>query len=373
MDFDLGSIDDPTSGSAESNDRALDVGVALEQVEDDLPDLDLSDLDTSADGSESSTGGTSEGEIVEAAAVPGAENRSTIESAFDRDDDEQAFEEMLAETGLDLDLGSLSGPVDSILDDDDSASGSSSSDTGLSTIDPADIDAELDAALATGGLDLELEFDDPRRAADDDGSSSSVDLDLSALEAGAGESTPQPEIDTVRLEANDIGTQSLSDIDQDGVATDLGETSAEASSAVDTDFSDIFAVAEDGATSSAEPDAISDFNIELDAEATDLTGFGEVDHAAPTLAADDVEKYEATSVLPPDALDQDPREQHQSTLVLDTGESSQIDEMQTKLDLARAYMDIGDTDGARGLLGEVLAEGDDAQQASARDLLGELG
>ena len=50
----------------------------------------------------------------------------------------------------------------------------------------------------------------------------------------------------------------------------------------------------------------------------------------------------------------------------------EVDEMQTKLDLAQAYIDMGDTEGARNILGEVMAEGSDAQQDLARELLSQL-
>jgi pilus assembly protein FimV len=43
--------------------------------------------------------------------------------------------------------------------------------------------------------------------------------------------------------------------------------------------------------------------------------------------------------------------------------------MSTKLDLARAYLDMGDEDGARQILEEVLAEGQDELKAEARALL----
>ena len=45
------------------------------------------------------------------------------------------------------------------------------------------------------------------------------------------------------------------------------------------------------------------------------------------------------------------------------------DEMQTKLDLAQAYVDMGDTDGARALLGEVVAGGDKTQKKTATQML----
>ncbi len=49
------------------------------------------------------------------------------------------------------------------------------------------------------------------------------------------------------------------------------------------------------------------------------------------------------------------------------------DPLSTKLDLARAYIDMGDDDGARQILEEVVAEGSDEHQREARELLDRLG
>jgi pilus assembly protein FimV len=46
-----------------------------------------------------------------------------------------------------------------------------------------------------------------------------------------------------------------------------------------------------------------------------------------------------------------------------------LSEVGTKLDLARAYMEMGDPDGARQILNEVIREGSPAQQSDARRLL----
>jgi len=50
-----------------------------------------------------------------------------------------------------------------------------------------------------------------------------------------------------------------------------------------------------------------------------------------------------------------------------------LTEVGTKLDLARAYIDMGDPDGARSILKEVLDEGDKTQQAEAKGLIDALG
>jgi pilus assembly protein FimV len=48
-------------------------------------------------------------------------------------------------------------------------------------------------------------------------------------------------------------------------------------------------------------------------------------------------------------------------------------EVATKLDLAKAYEEMGDKDGARELLNEVVREGDAAQQGQAKQMLAKLG
>ncbi|MGZ9667461.1 FimV/HubP family polar landmark protein [Pseudomonas sp. GNP014] len=48
------------------------------------------------------------------------------------------------------------------------------------------------------------------------------------------------------------------------------------------------------------------------------------------------------------------------------------DEAATKLDLAQAYIDMGDNDGARDILNEVLTEGDEKQRGEAKEMLSNL-
>lgn len=54
------------------------------------------------------------------------------------------------------------------------------------------------------------------------------------------------------------------------------------------------------------------------------------------------------------------------------GELADMDEVSTKLDLARAYIDMGDSDGARSILDEVIEEGNEEQKNEAHDILQRL-
>ncbi|MEZ5561359.1 MAG: FimV/HubP family polar landmark protein [Gammaproteobacteria bacterium] len=85
---------------------------------------------------------------------------------------------------------------------------------------------------------------------------------------------------------------------------------------------------------------------------------GELSHVDFDIGDGDVEDAEPTSVVTPG-----PGRRPEGPTMTEVG---------TKLDLARAYVDMGDPDGARSILNEVLEEGDPAQQQEARKLLDEL-
>ncbi|OPA87953.1 peptidoglycan-binding protein [Pseudomonas fluorescens] len=51
---------------------------------------------------------------------------------------------------------------------------------------------------------------------------------------------------------------------------------------------------------------------------------------------------------------------------------SGTNEVATKLDLAQAYIDMGDADGAKDILAEVLIEGDEVQRGEAKEMLGRI-
>ena len=59
--------------------------------------------------------------------------------------------------------------------------------------------------------------------------------------------------------------------------------------------------------------------------------------------------------------------------VVDEDFFSGDDAVGTKLDLAKAYLDMGDPEGARSMLQEVLAEGNDTQKGEAKRLLADIG
>ena len=106
----------------------------------------------------------------------------------------------------------------------------------------------------------------------------------------------------------------------------------------------------------ARPDAFSSELEEVEAELDDLSRDLAEPLDQPTVADAGEEPVAPVS----DALDED------FDFFADT------DETTTKLDLARAYIDMGDAEGARDILDEVMSEGSDSQQQEARDMLAKL-
>ena len=62
----------------------------------------------------------------------------------------------------------------------------------------------------------------------------------------------------------------------------------------------------------------------------------------------------------------------EKNMVMDLEKSIAMNEVATKLDLARAYVDMGDPEGAYEILEEVLNHGDKAQKQQAKKILDAL-
>ena len=63
---------------------------------------------------------------------------------------------------------------------------------------------------------------------------------------------------------------------------------------------------------------------------------------------------------------------YENVLEFDLSDFDQVDETETKLDLASAYIEMGDPNGAKTILEEIINEGNDEQRSRAKTLLGEL-
>ncbi len=190
-----------------------------------------------------------------------------------------------------------------------------------------------------------------------------VDFDLDLGDEPAGRQEPGGELADFNLDldtpaapasAQDDDFLLSLDDDADKPASDL----ADLSSALDSDKGDDFGLPADFDLSlndePAQPSSGASFAAQLD----DVTA--ELDQLAESL----------------EQQGQAPQDVQADNVPLDEDDDfdflSGTDETATKLDLARAYIDMGDTEGARDILDEVIAEGNDGQQQEARELIGKL-
>ena len=79
-------------------------------------------------------------------------------------------------------------------------------------------------------------------------------------------------------------------------------------------------------------------------------------------------EFDASAAEPPEPVDEPTGN---ATLAVEDFPGE--DAIGTKLDLARAYLDMGDPEGARSMLEEVVAEGSDEQKAEAQRLIADMG
>jgi pilus assembly protein FimV len=142
-------------------------------------------------------------------------------------------------------------------------------------------------------------------------------------------------------------------------------------------------------------DMALDFELPQNKDSSELTNTAKMmAHSQPTvvLPASQVEKSQPTNTMDFDFKLDEPTQDFKpsgssdlSGISLDLGspagggggDAAQTggagwQEVATKLDLAKAYEEMGDKDGARELLNEVVKEGDAAQQQKARTMLDAL-
>lgn len=183
----------------------------------------------------------------------------------------------------------------------------------------------LDFAAADQGLEFDLDADKPAEAP------APTEFNLDATVVGTEEAAPQP---------------------VEEASSDLEKTTFD-SSLLDFDFN-----LDDSASSPAPEERAAPAEVPA-APALDLSGIDlELDSgAAPNV---EVHAENASEPLELPSLDGEP-----------SGEV--IEEVNTKLELARAYEEMGDADGARELLDEVMREGSAEQREAAARLLERLG
>ena len=324
LDTDTAGLLDEIAEAADVDDEGL--ATELDSAIDDLDDLDL-DLHISDDDN-----------VVEFDL--GDEDLDELEKSFDVSEATSADEVSLDES-LDLDNGleildegnekpeSVSSTDDVLEDASDLLSAESDAFDELSldsditedleTLSDELLDADLEPVV-TAQEDLELEPESSLDAGDliNQEDELPADMDFEALTDGE------------ELQSDDSSEDKLSfdepplDLDIDGLDEEIDAMTAE----LDT----------------VEPSLSSD-NDSVDLESTEETPSAE---------------------KPKEPADVDISEDNDLAFLDET------DEVATKLDLARAYLDMGDHEGAQDILEEVVAEGNDTQVSEAKALMKDI-
>lgn len=282
----------------------------------------------------------------------------------------QSQDDLLVETSSDGDTPPVSdNDTESSLDFDFDLNVEELEEVDASNLDKTVLDVRLDADSVDG---TELDADeapslddtsDPVMSADASMLGDDFDLELTDLDAEA--SSTEQTIDTEQgvtgdeagLEATVLADEFLRDAlepstgaEGDSVSepvVDLEKTGFD-NDLLDFDF-DLEPTA--GASSretSAMDDDLSSIDLDLDLDMDEKLPEGLLETELESSLQDDLPEAEMPS---PDV----------------------IEEVDTKLDLARAYEEMGDNDGARELIEEVLKEGSPSQREAAQRLLDRLG
>ena len=321
-----------------------------------------------------------------------------------------------ANSDLDFDLG-MSEPASESTISQDEAPISAPLDSGATI--SMDMGG-MDMGESTAGLDFQLDL--PEQAVAGNSQLDMADLgtmpslDVGELNAGgpatANDAEPM-EAPTVQLDVSDFGNTmpnlevptfdlpesapaiatGQEDPDLAAISFDLPEVAADNASLADAEQTISVDVQDFDKTMMIQPGAMEEISFEPVAEteqALDLE-FGALEATEPQAEAPDATteldlsgisldlgEPAMESVAPSDAslmpaADVEPAlqaSQIEAPLTQEaTSTQGESDEVNTKLDLVTAYMEIGDNEGARELLDEVMKEGGPKQQARAKEIL----
>ncbi|MBL3529002.1 MAG: FimV family protein [gamma proteobacterium endosymbiont of Lamellibrachia anaximandri] len=215
----------------------------------------------------------------------------------------------------------------------------------LDDMEPSALDSELsiDSEMADDAV-AQIDAANPTKS--DTTDSGLLDIDLASLGLDSGlleDATPSEGLDdSLQLDTSPDTESVLADLDLGDLADDTGSAT---SSIIGIDDSESL---DDLDLESLERELES---LSEDLDAKESEGSDLLDNDSENLG-------EADEDIAPHSLTFD-----------EEMELGAEDEVNTKLDLARAYVDMGDEEGARSILEEVASEGNDEQQEEATQLL----
>ena len=293
------------------------------------------------------------------------ESEGTETFEFDLDDDSNAVDSE-AKDSEDLDIDTLEfdvNPVEEVTTD-------------VTTDEDEEIELETFAfdADATSGVPeaVEEKAEDTAQEADPNAVEFSFDADEIENSAAAPQPISNEEVETFDFDLNDDDTGDTVLEKPDTEVTSITEDDVEGFD-LDLDEFEIEPGTEEATLSDA--DADDDF-LDLDAEAAEVVIDDEIEfdidndeepQKAIAATEDDIASDDDLDFLSADDVDIESVDDIEEINML-----SADDETATKLELAYAYQNMGDMEGATEILQEVIKEGSDEQIEEASKLLGSL-
>ena len=254
---------------------------------------------------------------------------------------------------MDFDLG-----TDEVTDE--TADSGSSLDEQSLELSELETEAEAEAVKPADELEFDLSDTGAVEESTDEEEGFSLDLDASELD--------------IEINNEDEGIDLTDDVEEslDLTGIDIGLEEVADTSILDVDEAAVVdATADEDIDFAADSaDAGLEKAVVDDAIAIDLTEEAELlDMDLSEGANDEIKVADDTIEAAADASNDFVEDEED----FDLSSLDDVDEISTKLDLARAYLDMGDHEGTKGILEEVLADGDDEQKSEASELMEKLG
>ena len=300
---------------------------------------------------------------------------------LDATKDEESVADLDTDLGLDLGATTEVEALAADLGDDlglDDVSGLDE-DMSFESSDAAELDLAGDLA------DIANEIEEPAADTSAEDEAASLEFDLGELTDESLNKGSEEAVEAVSAEDEMDDLDIDEDFSLDFAASDLGFEEPEEDTALDAvaddvedlDLSadlDLGADLEEPSSNDVSDSLVDDESLEVDFtedlgdSLSDDLGEIDLDDSELDLGSDlDLDEAVDTAEL-------DTEESAAGDEEFDISELSEdLDEVGTKLDLAKAYIDMGDHEGARSILEEVKAEGNEAQQQEAESLLQQAG
>ncbi len=318
----LPTLDEAFTGASQSADATAEIN--LDDLGLDIDSLDIDSLAETELASLDDLDATSETEVLEDTGI------------------NEAISDVASVTGKNLAVDSDATGVREALDVEESLAATSEMPgidealldaTGLTQVLPDDLAVETASDVGAGLSDDDATMLAPGYGDDD---AQTLADDAATLLASLDEDEDDADFDFAKTEA--LPKEAFTG---DTNLDETGELPAVASTDVDLDLDDLTAALQ-----------ISDAGDTVEQMRDDAT----LEQPRPVVTDQDV----VTVAMGPDELSDD------------LSDARTMTEVGTKLDLARAYVDMGDPAGARSILEEVLDEGDEGQRQQAQQLLESL-